>query len=373
MNNLWQQIKEVRLNHRRGCLITVIKVPDAFGSLIGLKSFYDYREKELFFSQSVAEPYADELEQKLTEIALNSPDAVYMTELNLSVSAEEEGIELFVQPLSSTPTLFILGAGNIALPLAKFGKILDFQVVVVDDRPDFANPNRFNMADKVICEDFVKAIRQTTITSEHYIVIVTRGHRHDLDCLQEVILSQAAYIGMVGSRRRVAGVKELLVEQGIPQEKVDSIYSPIGLDIGAETPEEIALSIIAEVVKKQKSLLPSLRGKSGRKGELEIDPRVLDGIIEHQRNPEVGCALATIVEVKGSAPRKAGAQMLCFSDGRIIGSIGGGCGEADVRRIALNSITANKPCLYGVDLTNEAAAEEGMACGGVMQVFVQPM
>ena len=372
MSDLWQQVRKVRLDHQRGCLLTLITVPDKLSAYVGFKYFYDFQEEKLYSAQAQAKPYADELKQKLTDVAINSPEAVQIIKITLS-DLPEEDIEVFVQPLSSTPTLFILGAGNIALPLAKFGKMLDFQVVVVDDRPDFANPIRFNMADKVICEDFIKAIRQITITSEHYVVIVTRGHRHDLDCLQEVIHSSAAYIGMVGSRRRVATVREILAEQGIPQEEIDNVHSPIGLDIGAETPEEIALSIIGEVVQKQKSLMPSLRGKLGRKGELEIDFHVLDGIIKHQANPEVKCALATIVEVKGSAPRKAGAQMLCFSDGRIVGTIGGGCGEADVRRIALNAIVDNKPYLYGVDLTNEAAAEEGMACGGIMKVFVQPI
>ena len=362
MVNLWEQIKLCRQEHRKGCLLTVISSEHP---AVGEKFFYDFSSRELYGTTELSE-----WKEILTNLAASSPDVVHITEVE-SLSGEK--MEVFVQPLSSSPTLFILGAGNIGLPLAQFGKMLDFQVVVVDDRPDFANPVRFNTADQVICQDFVKAIRSTNITDEHYVVIVTRGHRHDLVCLHEVIHSEAAYIGMVGSKRRVAGVKELLIEEGISKETVDNIHTPIGLDIGAETPEEIALSIIAEVVKKQKSLMPSLRGKYGRKGEMEIDPNVLNKIIEQKKNPAVGCALATIVEVKGSAPRKAGAQMLCYADGRIVGSIGGGCGEADVRRVALNSITSGESCLYSVDLTNEAAAEEGMACGGVMKVFVQPV
>jgi len=157
---------------------------------------------------------------------------------------------VFVEVQQRPPTLLIVGAGHIAVPLCRLGKLLGFRVVVLDDRPAFANPARFPEADQVIVDYFRPAMRRFPIDPFTYIVLVTRGHQHDVDCLLEVLDSPAAYIGMVGSKRRVRAVFQLLAEeQGILPEKFDRVYSPIGLDIGAETPEEIAVAIAAEIVK----------------------------------------------------------------------------------------------------------------------------
>jgi len=129
------------------------------------------------------------------------------------------------------------------------GKLLDFEVIVLDDRASFANRDRFPEADQVIAAGFEATLRSLTITANTFIVLITRGHQHDVESLQEVIDSPAAYIGMIGSRRRVWAVFKLLFEGGMPAEKLSRIYAPIGLDIGAQTPAEIATSIISEVVK----------------------------------------------------------------------------------------------------------------------------
>lgn len=159
-------------------------------------------------------------------------------------------VEVFVEVQSRPPTLLIVGAGHIAQPLAEMGKLLEFEVVVLDDRPSFANKQRFPTADRVVVAAFEPALRDYPIDQDTYIVLITRGHQHDVPCLREVIDSPAAYIGMIGSRRRVEAVFDLLArEDGAPAEKLRRVYSPIGLDIEAETPAEIALAIAAEVVK----------------------------------------------------------------------------------------------------------------------------
>jgi xanthine dehydrogenase accessory factor len=176
--------------------------------------------------------------------------------------------QVFVEVQQRAPTLLIVGAGHIAVPLCRLGKLLGFRVVVVDDRPAFANPVRFPEADQVIADYFRPAMQRFPIDPFTYIVLVTRGHQHDVDCLLEVLDSPAAYIGMIGSKRRVRAVFQLLAEeQGIPPEKFDRVYSPIGLDIGAETPEEIAVAIAAEIVKVRRggnglSLSDERRGRS---------------------------------------------------------------------------------------------------------------
>jgi xanthine dehydrogenase accessory factor len=167
----------------------------------------------------------------------------------LSYSLLEDNIELFVEVQHQPSTLIIVGAGHVALPLAKLAKMIDFDVVVLDDRPRFANKKRFPMADHVLAQPFTETLRNWPISEDTYIVLVTRGHTHDVECLLEVLDSSARYIGMIGSKRRVRAVFELLErEKGIDPAKFERVYSPIGLDIGAETPAEIAIAIMAEII-----------------------------------------------------------------------------------------------------------------------------
>jgi xanthine dehydrogenase accessory factor len=137
------------------------------------------------------------------------------------------------------------------------GTLLDFRVVVIDDRPTFARKERFPTAHQVIAGGFEKSLQNFPIDGNTYIVIITRGHRHDLECLRQVLDSPAAYIGMIGSRRRVRGVFRLLEEEGYSLEKIARLHAPIGLDIGAQTPAEIALAIMGEIIKVR-------RGGNGR-------------------------------------------------------------------------------------------------------------
>ena len=163
--------------------------------------------------------------------------------------ASAEGTAWFVEVQQARPTLLIAGGGHIALPLVQMGALLDFRVVVLDDRPSFANRARFPLADRVICGLFEPTLRQFPVDRDTYVVIVTRGHQHDVECLLAVLDSPAAYIGMIGSRRRVRGVFDLLEhERGIDPARLRRVHSPIGLTIGARTPAEIAVSILAEVI-----------------------------------------------------------------------------------------------------------------------------
>ncbi|MCC7354288.1 MAG: XdhC family protein [Anaerolineae bacterium] len=168
----------------------------------------------------------------------------------LRYEIEGEQVEVFVEVQRRPPTLIIVGAGHIAVPLAQLGGLCAFSVTVLDDRAQFATRERFPTADQVIAAPFRKTMREMPIDNDTYVVLVTRGHQHDIDCLLEVIDGPAAYIGMIGSKRRVRAVFELLErEQGMNPAKFDRVYSPIGLDIGAETPAEIAVCIMAEIIK----------------------------------------------------------------------------------------------------------------------------
>jgi xanthine dehydrogenase accessory factor len=153
----------------------------------------------------------------------------------------------FFDVLSGEARLLMCGAGHIALPLARFAREVGFHVTVVDDRSDFAHPTRFPHCE-VIAENFLTALRDMPLGPSTYAVVITRGHEHDAECLVEILRQETAYVGLIGSRRRVQFVLEMLGREGIPKERLKEVFTPIGLPIGGESPEEIALSIVAELV-----------------------------------------------------------------------------------------------------------------------------
>jgi len=265
--------------------------------------------------------------------------------------------EVFYPPV----TLFLLGGGHISHSLAQIADLIGLPVVVIEDRPEFANEERFPNAE-VICQDFLTALSSIRLNPSSFVVVATRGHRYDQDCLEFLLKKKLAYIGMVGSKRRVRGLKRNLEELGITTEQLEKLHSPIGLDIKAKSPAEIAVSIIAEIIQEKRTIFPA------EEADLEVFKK-----IEALYHIGEKAVLATIVQTKGSSPRKAGARMLVFPDGKVVGTIGGGCGEAEVKREALNVYYDGNAAIYQLDMTAEAAAEDGMACGGIMKVLLEPV
>ena len=156
--------------------------------------------------------------------------------------------EIFIEPFVPRPVLLIAGAGHIAAPLASLAHLMNFSVSVTDDRASFANRERFPTAKQILVGDIEETLKNYPITPRTHIVLVTRAHAHDVQGLRTIIDSPAAYIGMIGSKRRVWAVFKLLHEEGVPAEKLARVRAPIGLDLGGGTPEEIALSIMAEII-----------------------------------------------------------------------------------------------------------------------------
>lgn len=157
------------------------------------------------------------------------------------------GIQVFLDPIHPELKLIVCGAGHIAITLSQFARQVGFRVMIIDDRDDFANQSRFPGCD-VLAADFSRALRDLKLNQSHYVVVITRGHEHDVDCLREILKTETAYVGLIGSRRRVRFVLQILADQGIARERLQVIFTPIGTPIGAESPEEIALSITAELV-----------------------------------------------------------------------------------------------------------------------------
>lgn len=165
----------------------------------------------------------------------------------VSASAGPDAV-LFVEPVVPPPELIVVGAGHIARPLATLGRLLDFAVTVIDDRAEFATRARFPDADTIAVGAVDAELRRRGPGLDSYVVLVTRDHQHDEAALRAVLGAPTAYVGMIGSRRRVREVFRHLSEAGVPAAQLERVHAPIGLRIGAETPAEIALSIAAEIV-----------------------------------------------------------------------------------------------------------------------------
>jgi xanthine dehydrogenase accessory factor len=169
--------------------------------------------------------------------------------------AEESGLvcggqmEVFIEPLEAPPALYVFGAGHVGYYLARVASEAGFEVHVVDDRAAFANRERFPFAASIVVEDIPTWLAQAAIPPSAYAVIVTRGHRHDLDALEALASRPLRYLGLIGSRAKVARIYDQLLTNGrAGLEQLSHVHAPIGLDIGAITPQEIAVSIAAELV-----------------------------------------------------------------------------------------------------------------------------
>jgi len=167
----------------------------------------------------------------------------------LVLSSGNRRMEILLEPFFSEPTVYIFGGGHVSEQLAPLVKKVHFKVVVIDDREMFANRERFPEVDEVIVSEFEKCFDQLNIDDSSYIVIVTRGHLYDGFVLQQALKTNARYIGMIGSKKKIRTLYDNLMGKGMTKEILDRVYAPIGIDINSETPEEIAVSIVAELIK----------------------------------------------------------------------------------------------------------------------------
>lgn len=169
-------------------------------------------------------------------------------------------MQVFIEPLQGTPTLCLFGAGHVAQPLARLARMAGFRVEVVDDRAKFANAERFPDADLIIADEVTAAAARLTLNPNTYAVVVTRGHRGDADALAAVLGKGLRFVGLLGSRGKLVHVATALEERGVSREDIASIHCPLGLAIGAVSPEEIAVSILAEMIAVRRGIDPRTAG-----------------------------------------------------------------------------------------------------------------
>lgn len=175
-------------------------------------------------------------------------ETVYVRDGALSHRTVPGATLLYLEVVEARPVFLVVGGGHVGKALTQIAALLDFDVAVIDDRQEYASAERFPEASRVICDDFTAALERFPIDHNTHVVMVTRGHKHDEESLRMCLGRGARYVGMIGSRRRTAAVMSHLLAEGYDPAELARVRTPIGLDVGAETPAEIAVSIMAEVI-----------------------------------------------------------------------------------------------------------------------------
>ena len=285
-----------------------------------------------------------------------------ITETPQSGIYEIEGQKFFIEHLKRQAHLVICGGGHVSQQVIKLAGKVGFHVTVLEDRPYFADRAREAGADLVLCDAFEKSLQGIAGTPDTYFLVVTRGHRFDRACLEQILKKPYAYVGMMASRGRSALLKKQMAGDGFDRKALDEMHTPVGLSIYAETPEEIAVSIVAELIQI----------KNQTKKTAGYDSLLMEYLtgVKEPGQPKV---LATIIARRGSAPRSIGTKMLVLGDGRIIGTIGGGCMESEVQHQCLRLLREEneKSRIVCADMTVSQAEDEGMVCGGTIDVFLE--
>lgn len=270
--------------------------------------------------------------------------------------------KFFVEHLKRQAHLVICGGGHVSQQVVELAKRVGFQVTVLEDRPYFADRVRELGADLVICDAFSQSLEQIPGSMDTYFLVLTRGHRYDRECLEKILHKPYAYVGMMASRGRSALLKKQMAEDGFDGKALEEIHTPVGVSIHAETPEEIAVSIVAELIQT----------KNQTRKTAGYDLLLME-YLTGTREPEQQKVLATIIARRGSAPRSVGTKMLVLGDGRIIDTIGGGCVESEIQHQCLRLLREGKDSskIVRADMTAAQAEDEGMVCGGTIDVFLE--
>jgi len=166
-------------------------------------------------------------------------------------------MQVFIEPVEGTPVLCLFGAGHVAQPLARMARECGFRVEVADDRVKFANEKRFPGADRIVVDELDKAAEKMTLGRSSYCVVVTRGHKGDAVALESVLRHEVRFVGLLGSRPKAVHILSALAERGVARESLARVHTPLGLEIGAQTPEEIAVSILAEMIAVRRGIDPA--------------------------------------------------------------------------------------------------------------------
>ena len=244
---IYQEVQRIKGRGRAGVLATLISVdgnpPKGEEGKALIKSSGE-QTGSLFGGEASERPVLREVEEILAD---RGPRLFY-----LQADGEDspwKRMEFLLEPIFSEPTVYLFGGGHVSQQIAPLAKRVQFKVVVIDDRELFANRERFPEADEIVVSEFEKSFDHLSIDASSFIVIVTRGHLYDGFVLEQAVETEARYVGMIGSKKKIRTLYQDLMKKGISKEILDRVYAPIGIEINSETPEEIAVSIVAQLIK----------------------------------------------------------------------------------------------------------------------------
>jgi xanthine dehydrogenase accessory factor len=249
--DIYEEIVRLRQQGRRGAIATIVNVRGSIPSFETAKMLV--RDDGSIVGTIGGGCVEADVWQAAREVMENEKPRTLTFNLNQNPKFDTGlvcggTLDIFIEPVLPPASLYIFGAGHVALNLYRTAHNAGFDITVVDDRESYANRERFPEAQKVVAEDFDRAMSRVTPSQTSYIVIVTRGHKDDMRVLRWAVQSQARYIGMIGSKRKTITIFRELVKEGIPERLFERVHAPVGLDIGAITPEEIAVAITAELI-----------------------------------------------------------------------------------------------------------------------------
>src|SRR6266581_637159 len=270
--DIYEEIVRLRRAGRRGAVATIVNVR---GSIPSFKTAKMLVRDDGSIAGTIGGGCVEaEVWQAAREVMESEKPRILSFDLNQDPKYDTGlvcggTLEIFVEPILPPAELFIFGAGHVAASLYKVARIAGFDVTIIDDREAYANRERFPEAQEVIAEDFDKAAAKLLPSESSYIVIVTRGHRDDMRMLRWAVQTPARYVGMIGSKRKVIEIFKTLQQEGLPAHLFDRVHAPIGLDIGAITPEEIAVAITAELIAFRRHATSALPHMSWFKTKLD--------------------------------------------------------------------------------------------------------
>lgn len=285
--DIYEEIVQLRQAGRRGAIATIVNVRGSIPSFETAKMLI--RDDGSIFGTVGGGCVEAEVWQAAREVMESEKPRTITFNLNQNPKYDTGlvcggTLDIFIEPVLPPASLYIFGAGHVALSLYRAAGTAGFDVTVIDDRDSYANHERFPEAKAVIAEDFDRAMTLITPNETSYIVIVTRGHHDDMRVLRWAVQTQARYIGMIGSKRKTITIFRELVKEGIAEQFFERVHAPVGLDIGAITPEEIAVAITAELIAVRRRVerpLPHMSWFHSRKMDASAKPEVKEEASEN--------------------------------------------------------------------------------------------
>ena len=254
---IYEEIVALQRSGRRGALATIVNVR---GSIPSFKSAKMLVRDDGSIAGTIGGGCVEaEVWQTAREVMTSEKARTLTFDLNQNPKYDTGlvcggTLEIFIEPILPAPLLYIFGAGHVSLALFNAARSAGFDVIVADDRETYANAERFPGARQILAHDFDRTLAELAPGDSAFIVIATRGHRDDMRILRWAVQTSARYIGMIGSRRKAITVYRQLTAEGLSPELFERVHSPVGLDIGAITPEEIAVAVVAELIASRRNV-----------------------------------------------------------------------------------------------------------------------